>query len=155
MTCMPLRVSTHHYLGALRPEYFIRNHTTMTSPVSAPILDGEQSTAVQQCAEPAPVRYVHIRRRNNGIPLDCGGCTLAVKRRQDGQFSVAVAKCPDTKKFTFKAGKGAAFAALQRGKYLVVDAEGLLDIVTKINDKNSQGSLRVTVDLRHIVSVAG
>jgi len=98
-----------------------------------------------------PVHYIHIRTRSNGIPQPKGGYCLAVKRRVDGQWSVAVAQCPADRAYDKRLGKTIASARLRNGKYLVcADVPALRELADKLNEKISTGTLQVRVDLSQL-----
>jgi hypothetical protein len=99
----------------------------------------------------ANIQYVHIRARNNGIPVDTGGFTLAVKARSDGKYSVAIAQCPSDKICAKSLGKKMASKKLSEGKYMVKELPELQELADKLAEKICTGNVKLRIDISHIV----
>lgn len=117
---------------------------------SSQLIAGETTAAVVQERPGFKIQFIDIRARNNGIPQDNGGYTLAVKQRLDGQITVATAQCPAAKRFDRQQGRRTAQQRLRQGKYLVVQTKHeLTELAQKLADKISLGN-SVRVSLEHI-----
>lgn len=111
---------------------------------------GDTTAAEVQARPGFQIQYVYIRARNNGIPQLNGGYTLAVKKRMDGQFTVAMAQCPAAVAFTKRMGSAMAAKRLRQGKYLVVaNLQILAELCETLAAKISTGQL-VRTSLEHI-----
>lgn len=87
------------------------------------------------------VTFIHLRQRNNGIAMPCGGYTIAVKKRSDGQFSIAICQCNSRQRYDAKLGEKVALSRINRGQFMVQDLATLEATLHTLHDKLSTGTL--------------
>lgn len=86
-----------------------------------------------------PVVYMHIRSRNNGIPLPTGGYTVAVQRRTPDDYRVVLCQCRKGQAYNPKLGEKIAQTKLSRGQFLVQDKPTLVTTLEGLHAKSCEG----------------
>jgi hypothetical protein len=86
-------------------------------------------------------KFVHIRVRNNGIPSDKGGYTVAIRDRQNGQYSVSICQCNTNQRYDEKLGEKIAEMRVNRGQFFVQDKEQLTATLSMLHEKLSTGTV--------------
>lgn len=86
------------------------------------------------------MRFFHLRSRNNGIPSDKGGYTVAYKSRPNGMYSVSICQCNTNQKYDEKLGEKVAAMRIGRGQFFVQDRVAFIATLTTLHDKLSNGT---------------
>lgn len=86
------------------------------------------------------VRFFHLRTRNNGIPSEKGGHTVAYKRRNDGNYSVSICQCNTNQRYDERLGEKIADMRLSRGQFFVQSRADFIATLQTLHNKLSSGT---------------
>lgn len=101
------------------------------------------------------VKFVHLRTRRNGVALDKGGYTIALKEREDGQHAVTICQCNTNQLYDARLGEKVAATRMKRGQFFVQDVAGVTQTLNTLHNKLCSGTVpRLNLDVLEAESVA-
>jgi hypothetical protein len=92
-------------------------------------------------------KFVHLRVRVNGIPSDKGGYTIAIRDRQNGQYSVSICQCNTNQRYDEKLGEKIAEMRVNRGQFFVQDKAQLTATLSMLHEKLCSGGYVPRINL--------
>jgi len=93
------------------------------------------------------VAFFHIRPRNNGVPSDKGGYTVAYKLRPDGKYSISICQCNTNQRYDEKLGEKVSEQRIGRGQFFVQSKQDFVQTIDTLNNKLSTGKrIRINED---------
>lgn len=93
-----------------------------------------------------PVKFFHLRTRNNGVPQEKGGYTVAVKSRPNGMYAVSICQCNSKQTYDERLGEKVAEQRVGSGKFFVQSKAELVATLNTLHNKLSSGVV-VRLDL--------
>lgn len=95
------------------------------------------------------LKFFHLRTRNNGVPADKGGYTVAVKSRPNGLYSVSICQCNSNQVYDERLGEKVAEQRIGTGKFFVQSHDELVATLHTLHNKLSSGAV-VRLDLSEL-----
>jgi hypothetical protein len=84
----------------------------------------------------------------NGIARDNGGYTIAVRVREDNNYSVTICQCNSTQRYDPKLGEKVAAARMKRGQFFVQNKDTLVETLNTLHNKLCTGTTpRLNLDV--------